>query len=166
MRRRLGGDRRNHQEHALFRSSRPDSIETGGGSAGRRGAATDCSGLLGRTPLRLPAGLVPLVAPLALFRSSRPDSIETDQTPQMRERVSDCSGLLGRTPLRLRPWWSRPGVGYGLFRSSRPDSIETAVRPGAQTGAPGHCSGLLGRTPLRPPWRRSAWERRVIVPVF
>ena len=90
-------------QDALFRSSRPDSIETGGYS--------------GRHPLlRVP-----------LFRSSRPDSIETrcDAPTPRTFPVCNCSGLLGRTPLRLRGPGEYDPQQTVLFRSSRPDSIET-----------------------------------------
>ena len=61
----------------LFRSSRPDYIETSGTSS-----------------LRLFF--------IILFRSSRPDYIETpaEQQPEPPAQP-DCSGLLGRTTLRL-----------------------------------------------------------------
>ena len=64
----------------------------------------DCSGLLGRTPLRRVAATDATRYYDTLFRSSRPDSIET---PGRRGRY------------RWTP---------GLFRSSRPDSIETVMQ--------------------------------------
>ena len=88
---------------ALFRSSRPDYIET----ASRISTSHD---------LR------------SLFRSSRPDYIET-KLGRWRGLLlgwPNCSGLPDRTTLRrqypatpLRPL-------AGLFRSSRPDYIETS----------------------------------------
>ena len=68
-------DKVNELVGALFRPSRPDSIETIRGRAAWCGHA-DCSGHLGRTPLRLGVH---------------------DQAIQS---LSDCSGHLGRTPLR------------------------------------------------------------------
>ena len=61
----------------LFRSSRPDFIETMGSPGFVAQSHTDCSGLPGRTSLR--HGLDgPFRDSLAeLFRSSRPDFIET-----------------------------------------------------------------------------------------
>ena len=84
-----------------------------------------CSGLLGRTPLRLRTSRWTRVGGWLLFRSSRPDSIETLlRFAFPLAKGKNCSGLLGRTPLRLvlLPW-----VGLGVA----------------------YCSGLLGRTPLR-----------------
>ena len=112
----------------------------------------NCSGLLGRTPLRRDQGRQARIRPGGLFRSSRPDSIETGPRPGVVPwGAADCSGLLGRTPLRrgaslskiptVRPYCSgllgrtplrhqhvaRPvNPPGGLFRSSRPDSIETS----------------------------------------
>ena len=111
----------------LFRPSRPDSIETTGGSTLAADRRSHCSGLLGRTLLRP--------------RESGGFSLPMSQ--------SDCSGLLGRT--LLRPRWLPPEMNswkhcsgllgrtllrrlqrpiffqfcYQLFRPSRPDSIET-----------------------------------------
>ena len=86
----------------LFRSSRPDSIETG------------------------PPHLWRPSPGCGLFRSSRPDSIETSaQVEAASSAASYCSGLLGRTPLRRELKKQQGGGGQGLFRSSRPDSIET-----------------------------------------
>ena len=134
----------------LFRSSRPDSIETRSGSTHSYGYALDCSGLLGRTPLRQMGRISNLITDMTLFRSSRPDSIETrsritrilrngrlfrSSRPDSIETVapvnsvtdilSDCSGLLGRTPLRRIIGKFIVNRIFGLFRSSRPDSIET-----------------------------------------
>ena len=116
--------RRYARRPRLFRSSRPDSIET------------ECRGC-GRKPKR------------RLFRSSRPDSIETSRWPVEACVPYNCSGLLGRTPLRRNAVAMRvlrlfhcsgllgrtplrhPGTAPArdlyeiLFRSSRPDSIET-----------------------------------------
>ena len=73
----------------LFRSSRPDSIETDGGHAWD----------------------VPAVR---LFRSSRPDSIETvGSDGDEWDGCGHCSGLLGRTPLRR---YRRPLGGYRTCR--------------------------------------------------
>ena len=157
----------------LFRSSRPDSIETPWGSGEEPYQHEDCSGLLGRTPLRqqiLPPGRT---AQRGLFRSSRPDSIETRVSIGFSATArADCSGLLGRTPLRRVHRGCGGQARVGLFRSSRPDSIETLGR--RRRGCPvaalfrssrpdsietcrcdetphrhAYCSGLLGRTPLR-----------------
>ena len=61
----------------LFRPSRPDSIETLSVSKYTPDTYTDCSGHLGRTPLRLNCIDVHDVSFRILFRPSRPDSIET-----------------------------------------------------------------------------------------
>ena len=156
----------------LFRSSRPDSIETFFPLRPKILSA-NCSGLLGRTPLRqqiLPPGRT---AQRGLFRSSRPDSIETRVSIGFSATArADCSGLLGRTPLRRVHRGCGGQARVGLFRSSRPDSIETLGR--RRRGCPvaalfrssrpdsietcrcdetphrhAYCSGLLGRTPLR-----------------
>ena len=109
----------------MFRSSRPDSIETV--MAWRLSVwFQHCSGLLGRTPLRLTERTIECPFIPILFRSSRPDSIETVFCAARSQRL------------------------LSLFRSSRPDSIETESETYRGSGEPIHCSGLLGRTPLRP----------------
>ena len=85
-----------------------------------------CSGLLGRTPLRPVEHACEYPVAATLFRPLRPDSIETGRgrhgaTPA----TPDCSGLLGRTPLRRAPRPRRRPLRPGLFRPLRPDSIET-----------------------------------------
>ena len=65
------------QGSVLFRSSRPDYIETFGVSAFYVSSFMDCSGLPGRTTLRLGEVGVEDATEGALFRSSRPDYIET-----------------------------------------------------------------------------------------
>ena len=134
----------------LFRSSRPDSIETIG-QGPFRPPPEYCSGLLGRTPLRPTLAAQGSHTAASLFRSSRPDSIETrcrdatgrnwspycsgllGRTPLRQGSLvevgqvvrADCSGLLGRTPLRLVVHDDDAAQHAKLFRSSRPDSIET-----------------------------------------
>ena len=176
--------------HRLFRSSRPDYIET-----------DMCNGDLD-------------VAVFLLFRSSRPDYIETILRHQIYDRPATycsglpdrttlrrrspprpprsdvyCSGLPDRTTLRLR----RAGR-YGpachycsglpdrttlrryfcrffrkretrLFRSSRPDYIETNGQSLSQHHLT-NCSGLPDRTTLRPTKNRDGCESPDIVPVF
>ena len=75
---------------SLFRSSRPDSIET----------LLSC-GQWARSK--------------RLFRSSRPDSIETRHIRKGCHHLADCSGLLGRTPLRQG---AVPGLGLGVMDCS------------------------------------------------
>ena len=110
----------------LFRSSRPDFIETENDSPEPTESTPDCSGLPGRTSLRL------------------------RQSPIVRTLVaSDCSGLPGRTSLRhLSPLILLHDVGQ-LFRFSRPDFIETHVLRGGREAYAPDCSGLPGRTSLR-----------------
>ena len=87
----------------------------------------NCSGLLGRTPLRQTVSGKHLESDTVLFRSSRPDSIETvAERSQTAAQRYHCSGLLGRTPLRhLAGLMVERDPPARLFRSSRPDSIET-----------------------------------------
>ena len=109
----------------------------------------DCSGLLGRTLLRLPPSANLCTHQSQLFRPSRPDSIETSGILGLGSLgTAHCSGLLGRTLLRLRCHVPANAPSYGLFRPSRPDSIETNGRCSIMYFA-FHCSGLLGRTLLR-----------------
>ena len=129
---------------------------------------SDCSGLPGRTSLR-PGERVDAVvhAKVQLFRSSRPDFIETSMPGVPRSFRGHCSGLPGRTSLR-------PDVEVVvrvhrpiLFRSSRPDFIETVLPAWSPAALLRHCSGLPGRTSLRQFQRRNL--RRLcsrIVPVF
>ena len=87
----------------MFRSSRPDYIET-------------------VLIVRCPVEHVTI-----LFRSSRPDYIETKALVFIFVHVRiNCSGLPGRTTLRpgSSPYASRSSP-RALFRSSRPDYIET-----------------------------------------
>ena len=120
----------------LFRSSRPDYIETL--------ISTSC-------PSSRPA----------LFRSSRPDYIETWGHVYMRAQRSEL--FRSSRPDYIETMRSGDmflGVPL-LFRSSRPDYIETALR--ATTSAPSlrNCSGLPDRTTLRPPRaRRRCWACR------
>ena len=111
--------------YALFRSSRPDYIETQlfiealdmgphcSGLPGRttlrhqslvllNNVTTNCSGLPGRTTLRPLQDVLEHYHFIVLFRSSRPDYIETRlQYMLYKTRYSYCSGLPGRTTLRL-----------------------------------------------------------------
>ena len=86
-----------------------------------------CSGLLGRTSLRL-NHYAQLVTPATrLFRPSRPDFIETLHNQHRAAPDAPC-----------------------LFRPSRPDFIETqSIAPHGWTQISPVCSGLLGRTSLR-----------------
>ena len=61
----------------LFRSSRPDYIETAFNLAASYNTFNYCSGLPDRTTLRLQLTLLRSTGVVALFRSSRPDYIET-----------------------------------------------------------------------------------------
>ena len=87
--------------HRLFRSSRPDFIETTPGGSSFVGRGSYCSGLPGRTSLRHLAGIRINGNIGGLFRSSRPDFIETASAcPEADVRHHNCSGLPGRTSLR------------------------------------------------------------------
>ena len=117
----------------MFRSSRPDYIETVNVGEELSRHPINCSGLPDRTTLRLsmerptPPGLA------LLFRSSRPDYIETF----------------------IRFFWLEFG-NFPLFQSSRPDYIETSLLP----ETPLHyrnCSGLPDRTTLRQLLRLFGW---------
>ena len=112
----------------LFRSSRPDYIETFR-SQSHIYVGAYCSGLLGRTTLRRKELFTGNGLGCRLFRSSRPDYIETGARLQPLSMIINCSGLLGRTTLRRwhgrQQLWTRPT----LFRSSRPDYIETRALP-------------------------------------
>ena len=126
----------------LFRSSRPDYIET---MRSERSLSQNhnCSGLPDRTTLRLGVARHQIDLPRPLFRSSRPDYIETH--PRLAAKTSfshDCSGLPDRTTLR------HPCLDWKLSSAS-------------------HCSGLPDRTTLRPPTLSSVSARHTfIVPVF
>ena len=117
---------------SLFRPSRPDFIETGGGE-GSPGRTLHCSGLLGRTSLRLFPPAEDLVCDDLLFRPSRPDFIET-----------------------VRPAIPLVAV-RELFRPSRPDFIETSRRPRCP------CKARALFRPSRPDFietrRRGCWRR-------
>ena len=96
----------------LFRPSRPDSIETVGDHDVIPFRRADCSGLLGRTLLRL-----------------------YSLTLSGQQKRTNCSGLLGRTLLRHHHARRGLATRCRLFRPSRPDSIETtslgpSPRPG------------------------------------
>ena len=138
----------------LFRSSRPDFIETT--QAARAGCSLrrHCSGLPGRTSLRhrrrsggaAPAGghCSGLPGRTSLRRRSPPVS-----SPAMGP-VTDCSGLPGRTSLRLYVRFARVLAGRE-YCSGLPG--RTSLRPILRSigfGLVGDCSGLPGRTSLRP----------------
>ena len=97
----------------LFRSSRPDYIETRRDGGPIRWFRCHCSGLPGRTTLRLTRVEQSLDLGFRLFRSSRPDYIET------------LNAALFSKSITAR-----------LFRSSRPDYIETNL-PTTDTDGPG-----------------------------
>ena len=109
----------------MFRSSRPDFIET------------------------LPRFTF-LAAAAELFRSSRPDFIETCAGFLISCMTHYCSGLPGRTSLRHNLCFPGCGRFVGLFRSSRPDFIETPKASSRERTSGFNCSGLPGRTSLRP----------------
>ena len=151
---------------ALFRSSRPDYIETAGRGHGI-GLRSHCSGLPGRTTLRQPFRFISVISTLLLFRSSRPDYIETLGCIGGGLGGSYCSGLPGRTTLRLL-----------LFEYLSAAGAHCSGLPGRTTlrlddvwrhlyECPQDCSGLPGRTTLRlydvDP---ASGQQRVIVPVF
>ena len=86
----------------LFRSPRPDFIETYNTLRLCSTSLQDCSGLQDRTSLR-----------------------RFDPRFAQRHFTGDCSGLQDRTSLRRVDGCSGPGVAARLFRSPRPDFIET-----------------------------------------
>ena len=88
----------------LFRSPRPDFIETRGLLVGLGILLCDCSGLQDRTSLRRQGFFT------------------------QRRWVVDCSGLQDRTSLRPGCGRSHRPSGARLFRSPRPDFIETTGR--------------------------------------
>ena len=122
------------RDGALFRSSRPDYIETPLQRGRQKQSHLDCSGLPDRTTLRHHKTTKRIKPMEQLFRSSRPDYIETIAFTRARR-----SFLL-------------------LFRSSRPDYIETASSAACWGATPRHCSGLPDRTTLRRhcPWPPSS----------
>ena len=126
----------------LFRSSRPDYIETGCAGAGKYPRKGDCSGLPDRTTLR--RRFRGAWGGVRIHCSGLPD--RTTLRPKSVRRVfnwsSDCSGLPDRTTLRRVIAGRLVSVAPRLFRSSRPDYIEIS----------GVGAGLLGR--------------QIIVPVF
>ena len=135
----------------MFRSSRPDFIETHPHEYRTRGQGPNCSGLPGRTSLRRGIPLSPRDGVRALFRSSRPDFIETIcSVVAFGDVLRNCSGLPGRTSLRPAVS-SSPNSASKLFRSSRPDFIETRLPKPVRERRRANCSGLPGRTSLRPP---------------
>ena len=144
----------------MFRSPRPDFIETARWRRGKRRAEPHCSGLQDRTSLRherqcATAGEIvdcsalhdrtslrrldfgqDVPARTILFRSPRPDFIET--APSSRPR-STSHGSLFRSPrpdfietARLGPLRS---IATYLFRSLGPDSFATRPAPsGSESG--------------------------------
>ena len=149
----------------LFRSSRPDFIETLIREISLPARTPYCSGLLGRTSLRR--------------RFNTPTAMSSTNCSGLLGRTSlrllvqwrgcnggvDCSGLLGRTSLRHAVARSTPQTLAQLFRSSRPDFIETVLeREAVFLGT--DCSGLLGRTSLRPVLWQGHIHAVQIVPVF
>ena len=138
-------------QKGLFRSSRPDYIETARHECATKAHPKDCSGLPDRTTLRRQG------RQQASCGMSDCSGLP-DRTTLRRERItidaaraSDCSGLPDRTTLRRGPGRNpirtigncsglpdrttlRPGEykwnyrAYPeLFRSSRPDYIETCI---------------------------------------
>ena len=89
----------------LFRSSRPDYIETTGSARSSFTAGSNCSGLPDRTTLR-------------------PVSQRATNSFALY-----CSGLPDRTTLRLNTSQEAVYKSLALFRSSRPDYIETGRLP-------------------------------------
>ena len=113
-------------QYILFRSSRPDFIETFLSLNFLMRMTTYCSGLPGRTSLRRRHPVIHIFVFDALFRSSMPDFIETRGTPPLPPILLHCSGLPGRTSLRhVLGRLGHDGFPSRLFRSSRPDFIET-----------------------------------------
>ena len=110
----------------VFRSSRPDYIET----------CVDQHLMVAYTPV---------------FRSSRPDYIETWQNPLARFK----KGIVFRSsrPDYIETWrdGNGPNAGQKVFRSSRPDYIETLSACSTRWSSLTECSGLPGRTTLRRP---------------
>ena len=164
--RRLGRRQACRGSRRLFRSSRPDFIETQPARTHSPARQRYCSGLPGRTSLRLVSPAYDTPGLSGLFRSSRPDFIETSDIVSPSPSRELCSGLPGRTSLRRvervqqllavvhcfglpgRSLLRRAHLIYvalcldPLFRSSRPDFIETTR------------------------FRRLSRVRSVIVPVF
>ena len=143
----------------LFRPSRPDFIETAAWPFSPGGPCY-CSGLLGRTSLRLGRRMCGRRSSGRLFRPSRPDFIETELASNLTEPVS-------RLFRPSRPDFIETGDGpaidvqwAGLFRPSRPDFIETSRSSRLGGAVPLDCSGLLGRTSLRLGIRRRDGRRR------
>ena len=110
----------------MFRSSRPDYIETALVRSDLPTSCLHCSGLPDRTTLRLSNLSAGASRNIRLFRSSRPDYIETKNSTNAPPNL----------PV--------------LFRSSRPDYIETLKAAAGSTPVWTHCSGLPDRTTLRP----------------
>ena len=117
----------------LFRSSRPDYIETYMFTWSLWPPVPYCSGLPGRTTLRQVSQFIFVISTPLLFRSSRPDYIETGDQPEQgqvllrlfRSSRPDYIETTQRFP-------GRPFYAESLFRSSRPDYIETGL-PGPDT---------------------------------
>ena len=133
----------------------------------------DCSGLLGRTSLRLRRQWLRVRIRVdysgLLGRTSLRQNVIADHNFRVNPH---CSGLLGRTSLRRLDHQPHPHHAphcsgllgrislrqsleklsrqdlKQLFRPSRPDFIETPVEV-VQHRQPADCSGLLGRTSLR-----------------
>ena len=114
-------------ESELFRSSRPDYIETWQPSSSWGAASVDCSGLPDRTTLRR-GRFLPIPYRLSPNCSGLPDRTTLRPISTQLWLVSwttHCSGLPDRTTLRhgLHELLRTPST--KLFRSSRPDYIET-----------------------------------------
>ena len=137
--------KRRHSRDGLFRSSRPDFIETW--------AARPVAAWRG-----------------VLFRSSRPDFIETQgQHPRPWWSRYHCSGLPGRTSLRRSAMGSR-NVNTMVHCSGLPGrtSLRPVISRRSFTAGGSNCSGLPGRTSLRPGKMQQpdTFSIQPIVPVF
>ena len=151
----------------LFRSSRPDFIETETKKERLVADEANCSGLPGRTSLRRVHGYTGLVGLNGNCsglpgRTSLRRILQSCSSPGS----TDCSGLPGRTSLRRTPCALLYTILMQLFRSSRPDFIETGFLSGLVVIDLGNCSGLPGRTSLRHRPGHRQHPRRRIVPVF
>ena len=135
----------------LFRSSRPDSIET----TSRRTPSRSKTRQLFRSsrPDSIETYSDQFVGAEdgVLFRSSRPDSIETrNRARWVLELTAYCSGLLGRTPLRhCFRLYEAVALGADCSGLLGRTPLRHNTAP-AQRRLGSNCSGLLGRTPLRP----------------
>ena len=131
----------------MFRPSRPDFIETLAQPV-KQASEAICSGLLGRTSLRLTTPLLGGIPNGLCSGLLGRTSLRPRPTSRSRRKTGVCSGLLGRTSLRPEPVRLHQNLQLKLFRPSRPDFIETG-RHGEGGRRPANCSGLLGRTSLR-----------------